>query len=66
MTKEPTSLAQLLIVGSGKVKRLVLKGTKESLAIWDGEPNVTLKDLSMALGTQYMRFNVEDGFQIWV
>jgi hypothetical protein len=54
MTKYPTSLAQLLIGGTGKAKRLVLKGTKESLAIWDREPYGTLKGISMALGTQYM------------
>jgi hypothetical protein len=61
MSKDPTSLAQLLIVGSGKVNRLVLKGTKESLAIWDREPDGTLKGISVALGTQYMQFNVEMG-----
>jgi hypothetical protein len=35
-SKYPKSLAQLLIVGSGKVNRLVLKRTKESLAIGIG------------------------------
>ena len=65
-SKYPKSLAQLLIVGSGKVNRLVLKRTKEFLAIWDREPDGRLKDISVALEIQYMQFNVEDGFQIWV
>jgi hypothetical protein len=65
MSKYPKSLAQFLIVSSGKVNRLVLKRTKESLAIWDREPDGRLKDISAALETQYMQFNVEYGFQIW-